>query len=645
MQKLIALGQYLVGHLPGNLWAFIGVGLVFVGFGLVGRLLWKRNVGEAVLAGWALLYLVSVGAAVLGLTDLRWTAGVFVVLAVVSLMATRGPLLPDGGGWIALLLVAPVLLIALFMPLLHWDSYWHWVLNGSYLYRFNHFPALPLDGFPSFHPIYPMATSLVYYFGSLGTGLFIKSAGLFMNLMLTLVALECVIQLLRGQFREEQVPASGVLYRIGLPIVAFCIVLSLNPSFRAINYFSAIADPALGVIVLVMIFRWCSFMAEPPSGRDTARELALLFLLGALIGGVKHSGWALTFILSLSGAFVGIVRRVSWPRWLWPSVAAFAGTLLSQMLWSAYLAEYLPIEGQFSIRPLAEWRFDLWPGLLKGIGADLRVWPFYYGLVAATSLFGLAVLLRRSLIANERLAFMLGFVGVAMPIHFASLLVAYLGTGFNEMEILRAASLHRYSSHIGFAACVLGLVAVAAALIRRAPRTLALAGKWVAVGALALYAVPFGFNLLMPSILASYHFQKNYQELHDSAENVLRMLPPQDSVAIFGPDWSILFGSYHTWRVSDAAPGPVFKDRKIVVSTADLESAGEYFERWLADGSIDHIWFFDAEVLNTALGLHHARHIIWSRATGEWRVVQEGPPTTFQKLAAPPNVIGMLEQH
>jgi hypothetical protein len=650
MQKLIQLGQYLFGHLPGNAWAFIGVAVVFIGFWLVGRLLWKRSsAGEAALAGWSLLYVISVSLAVAGLSDLRWTAGLFAVLAVTALVLSRGRVLPAHGGWVALLLIAPVLLVALLMPLMHWDSYWHWVLNGSYLYRFNHFPALPIDGFPSFHPIYPMATSLVYYFGSLATGQFLQTAGLFMNLMLTLVALECATQLLREQSHDAGVTETGALYRYGLPIIAFCIVLSLNPSFRVVNYFSAIADPALGVIVLVMIVRWCSFMGTPGgiAGPDAKRELLLLFLLGALIGGIKHSGWALAFILSASGAFVGIVRRASWPRWFFPAVAVFSGTLFSQVLWSMYRAENLPLTGQFSIKPVSDWRFDLFPGLLQGIRADLNDEPFYYALIAVTTVVGLVALLRRSFIANERLAVLLAFVGVAMPLHFASLLVAYLGTGFNEMEILRAASLHRYSSHIGYAVCVFGLITAASIVIRRVMRSGVLpAGKLAALAVLALYALPLGFNLLLPSVFGAKHFRETYQDLNDSAAKLSSLLPPEDTVAIFGPDWSILFGSYHTWRPEQGGPGPVFKDRKIVASEADLPSATDYLKRWMADPSIDHIWLFDAQVLNTALGHEHARHIFWSRSTGEWRVVQaEAPQPIFRTIDAPPNRIWMADRN
>lgn len=640
-QKLIDLSQFFLSHIPGNTASLIGVSAVFLGFWALGRLLLGRSNSEAALAGWSLAYLLCVTAAVLGLNNIRWVSALLLVLVLAALFVGRRGLLPGRTGLVCLALLLPVAVAALFMPLLHWDSYWHWVLNGSYLYRYDRFPVAPLDGFPSFHPTYPMATSLVYYFASELLGRFLEPAGMFMNLMLSLVALDCVVRLLRDFApRDLARNETGTLYRYGLPVIALCIVLTVNPSFRVVNFFSAIADPALGVIVLLTIVRWCSFMTSAPQGANPTaerkRDLLLLFLLGVLIGGVKHSGWALAFILSLAGVFTGIVRGVPWKRWLAPGVAVFSGTVLAHLLWSAYLSAHLAIPDQFGIQPLGQWRFDLVPALLSGMWADIKVELYYYLLVLATTGVGWIALFRRPFVANERFALLLSFVGVAMPIHFASLFVAYLGTGFNEMEIAKAASLHRYSSHIGFAVCIFGLILVALAALRYAARlNLRLTAPKAIAVVLGLYALPLGFNILLPCVYAGAFYFKQYKGLSDSAEKIAKLIPPGESVAIFGPDWSILFGSYHTWRPTSATRGPIFKDRKIVASAADLPAADQYLKRWMADESIDHIWLFDAEVLNTALGTPHRRHIIWSRASGHWRVVDDDPGEPQRVVAAP----------
>lgn len=637
-QNLTNLFQFFVSHLPGNLFAFLGVSAVFLGFWAIGRLfLGRENTGSALL-GWAFIYLVSLLGAVAGFPDLRYIIWLFLVLIVCSLLIRRQDLLPDGSIYTLLLLLLPIAAVALFMPLLHWDSYWHWALNGSYLYRFDRFPADPLEGFPSFHPTYPMATSLVYYFSSEVTGRFAESTGIFMNIALSLVALDSVVKLLRDVVPgDTDTGKSALLFRYGIPLAAFVIVLSLNPSYRAVNYFSANADPALGVIVMVVIIRWCSLIASgKPEDRlkevspwkalsdgDFKKGLLLLFMLGVLLAGVKHSGWVLALVLSMAGVIAGIVHRTSWVRWLSPAVAVLSGAFLATVLWKAYVSSHLATEDQFSIRPVAEWRFDLVRGLLAGALIDIKARSFYYAIVLFTVIAGLVSLVRASAFKNEKLSLMLGFVALAMPIHFLSLFVAYLGTGFNQMEILKAASLHRYSTHVGFATCVFGLVALiclalpyAGNLLSRVTRAQA-----IALGA-GLYAIPACFNILLPGLYAGSSYLKSYQGLRDSAAMVSRVIPAAESVAIIGSEWAMNFASYELWRPAEARRGPLFKGRKISQTDADLSSAMEHLDRWMSDQSIDHIWLFDDKPLNAALGHAQALNVVWSRATGQWRVIE-----------------------
>ncbi len=92
-------------------------------------------------------------------------------------------------------------------------------------------------------------------------------------------------------------------------------------------------------------------------------------------------------------------------------------------------------------------------------------------------------------------------VSVAMLGHFAILLLAYLATGFPVPEILRAASLQRYSSHVGYAVCALGLVALVATLFPHA-------GRWfrrldmrvLGSATLGVYAATFALNIALPSL-------------------------------------------------------------------------------------------------------------------------------------------------
>jgi hypothetical protein len=507
------------------------------------------------------------------------------------------------------------------MPLLHWDSYWHWVLNGSYLYRFDRFPAEPLDFFPSYHPTYPMASPLIYAFASLLTGAFTPTAGIYTNLLLSLIAMQSVMRLL-----TELVPATAdrfarkpFLWRYALPIVASCLVLALNPSFRSINYFSAIADPGLGVIVLVMLIGWSRYLL----GGDK-RDLLLLFMLGVLVSGLKNSGWVLVGVLTASGVGVGLLRRIPWRRWLAPAVAACAGALIAQALWQAYLSRHLPLPDQFTVQPFSEWRFDLARGLFAGVLADFKRSFGYYGLILLTTLAGAVFLLKRGRARNERMGLLLGLIAIAMPMHLLSLIAAYLGTGFYVPEILRAASLHRYSSHLGFAACISGMLAVIVWAEPHARRWLTeRALTFASMALVGFYVVILGLKILKPSLRAGLDDLEKYAGLRESAAKVAAMLPAGQTVVVFGEQWAVNFANYELWRPSHAGRGATLVANKITQTSADLEAAKQLFQQWKADPSIDHIWLFEDRILNPTLGNPPAFSLIWSRATDSWQVIEQ----------------------
>jgi threonine/homoserine/homoserine lactone efflux protein len=94
-----------------------------------------------------------------------------------------------------------------------------------------------------------MVTSMVYYFSSLVTGRYGEAISLFVNIAIAVIAVERVVALLRDLLKSQD--AASFYYRVGIPIIAFCMTLSLSPTFQIVNFFSAIADPLLGVIVMV----------------------------------------------------------------------------------------------------------------------------------------------------------------------------------------------------------------------------------------------------------------------------------------------------------------------------------------------------------------------------------------------------------
>src|SRR5262245_55880025 len=133
LDKALELARYFLAQVPENALTLGAVAAVFLGFWAIGRVAGNRDGLEAALTGWALVYLVVILAAVVGVADLRWIAVLFLIATLVGLLVRRRELRPGRALLWLLLPLLPVIVMALLMPLLHWDSYWHWVLNGSYL--------------------------------------------------------------------------------------------------------------------------------------------------------------------------------------------------------------------------------------------------------------------------------------------------------------------------------------------------------------------------------------------------------------------------------------------------------------------------------------------------------------------------------
>jgi hypothetical protein len=307
-----------------------------------------------------------------------------------------------------------------------------------------------------------------------------------------------------------------------------------------------------------------------------------------------------------------------------PALAVLAGSLVAHVLWQIYLSTFLDVGDQFSIQPIAEWRFELMPELWAGFVADLRLRYIYYAIVFLTIAAGLVALVRPQFVRNQKLALLLSFVAVAMPLHWASLVAAYLGTGFDDKEIQRAASLHRYSTHVGFAVCATGWLTLLSALLPRVQDALRrVGGKQLAGVTVAVYAVVLGCAVLLPGVLMGWYFNKNFEQLRSTALRIAATLPASDTVAVLGGDWSVNFAAYALWnpRAEERTAAVLHLYRTM---RKDPNASKQLLRQWMSDSSVDHVWMFNAQQFNRQLGLQHAdaENLIWSRSTGTWRVVE-----------------------
>lgn len=629
-RTVLDLTHYFLAH-AREAGASLAAMLVVVGcFWAVGRLFSRREPAVAVMLGWAACYLIALLGALLGISDLRLALAISLLLALVSLLVHRPSLRMRNISWPALLLAAPLLVLGAFCPPPFWDSYMHWLPNALYLFQLGHFPAVPLAGFPSAHPTYPLALPLVIYFASQLADRFLEPAGTLTNVYCSLVAMSVAFGLIRSSLRVRlDGRADDRAMRIILTCGAFCAVILLNPSIQWVHYWSVIADPGLAVVVLIVIVRCCDFFlrataqesAAAARAADDRADLISLFLLGVLMAGIKNSGWQLAVILAAAGALAAFLQGIALRRWLAPLVALVSGAVVAAALWNVYLSAQLPLPDQFSVRPLSAWHLDMAGQLAHAIRNDLFDHWQYYGLLIAAIVLGLWRAVRRT-VPPSRLELMLTFAALAAVAHLAFLLLAYVGGGFADWEIARAASLQRYSTQVGFAVCALALIAVAVYSIERFPRAFQQRAV-LAAGAVCLACI-YAADLLYPSLQIASGSVRTVVEARALADKALLLTLPRERTALIGQKWSVLLAYYASWADIPAQRRPLIVAKEQGCDREDIERANLRINDWMSDARVDAIVLLDARELAQGLGLQPASDQIWRRKLRQWRVVDLG---------------------
>jgi hypothetical protein len=605
-----------------GIWSILGIGLVFGAFYLTGRLLPARSHWESPLLGWSGFYLLSLVTTLSGLSDLR-VALAILAFAVVATLTLRRVELPKPPRILFFTAAAALLALSVFTPPVYWDSYAHWLPNSAYLFQLDHFPRSPLGNFPSLHPTYPPALPLVIYAGSRLTGHFAELGASVLNVLLSLVVMSAVTHLLRQSIvAASEQNLSAPLYRYGIPLLAFCMVIPLNPAIELQHFWSVIADPPLGVVIFIAILAWCRFMAGAQEAERFTSIAVTLFLLGALIGGLKPSAWLLCFMVSASCGLVAILLRIPVKRWFMPTLALASGGFAAVILWKIYLALHLPIADQFSIQPLHAWRFDLAEEMVRSIVRDFRTHWIYWPYAGLTVAVGLISLLRRATLSDPTTRLLVGVTSVAMLLHVASLLAAYLGTGFDVLEIRQAACFQRYSSQVGYALCVSGLVAFAQkGLAARAGRLPSLTTAQVTAWGVTACAVLFLALTVRPTLALAVKADRDEQRRKLALE-ALKTVPGGTRVAVIGDRWSLNFLRYESWVDLRADERPRWIARHQVVRADTRQSDQALLERWTCDPNIDAILLVDAREFARQSGLNIAPDQIWRRDEHAWRVLR-----------------------
>jgi hypothetical protein len=322
----------------------------------------------------------------------------------------------------------------------------------------NHFPTLAQPN-GSEHAGYPYALALPGFAIFLISGRVPETAALSWNLIAMLCAAASiatiVTQRLAAVFPEQARTRSLAWTGAATGLLLGGLA---GPSFVPKIFFSNMADAATGSVLAVLlsiVFEW----ANPTANQRARTALAITFAFGcvALID-LRQANGALFGLMILGCAVAAWKQR---PGAGAPELRALAIVLLLSLgvaeLWGHYAARQIP-GGQFSIMPLAEWRWMLLPHTLGSIARVMLSKPGLFVLIFYLSIRTLLALRAADPLSQP----VRSVVIVAAMVSFGMmgfLTFTYLAANFNAAEAAAAASFWRYMGEVG-PLVVLGTIAV-----------------------------------------------------------------------------------------------------------------------------------------------------------------------------------------
>jgi hypothetical protein len=271
---------------------------------------------------------------------------------------------------------------------------------------------------------------------------------------------------------------------------------------------------------------------------------------------------------------------------------------------------------------MSSWRLDLLPDLISAVLADFKLYWKYYVVAFASIASGIVLLMRRKQVNVSPLSLMIQFSALALLAHMTSLFLAYLGTGFVDWEIKRAASLQRYGTQVGFATCAFGLTALGSrCLVWIQQKNFQMKAGRAAMAAAPIYALAL-LLVLVPMLRGGKYFLEGRAESRPLAVTALKTLPPGTRVAIVGEEWSSNFAQFAAWIDIPAAQRPIVAAYQTNQIHSDLPHTRSVIAKWMDDQTIDNILMLNSLDLALDLGLPAEPDQLWSRKTGTWQVLR-----------------------
>lgn len=474
--------------------------LLWVAFSAAGGLILRgdRLIEADVISGWAVANLVFTLGGVFTGVPMTWMAaglGIFGAMAIYMNMR-------DGARFVApafpklVVCVLPLLVLAAAMQGSQWDEFTDWLLIPRYLHSLEHLPshANPYEG-ASF-PGYPFGWHYVSYLVAEMTGAFRESAAPVFNILLLMGLATLVVRLVARAMGNDQL---ALLPAWGLAALAALAVTALNPTFVQKVVITSYADTSTAVVTaFAAIIGWLLVEALTVADRRRARRLAIqLGLALAVLVNLKQATFALFLLMAMAPFVVALRDRLIPFREILRYALYIVGPgLVIYFAWRHHVNTQIT-HGEFPLRSLTDWYFDILPEILGRMIAILAKKGYYFACILAIAVFGIRGLIR-SKTSEDRLLTIAAF---AILGYNGFLLTAYLGA-FPRGESIVAASFWRYNHHLG------GIVVVTVAYLIAAhfgPKIAAAARnrRWLAVLPVVLvvafplaFAEKFRFDLL-----------------------------------------------------------------------------------------------------------------------------------------------------
>jgi hypothetical protein len=464
--------------------------------------------------------------------------------------------------WIAIAVLAPVLMLAARHPPAMWDDFWNWLPNAAYAYHHNSLAWPDLPPSLSIFPGYPQGMPLAIAAASFMSGGFAKVAGPIVNVLL--LAGSCAVfadalttMLIRhGRLRQG---SETSLLKPPLVVIALAVAVTtlLNPGLDGAVLLSSYADTGTMAAVGALALIGTEILTRVLAGdtKDLASLAWRFGLVGAMLVSLKQSNPALLALLT--GGLIAVALRhpllrksmLRKPTLLALLARMVAPALVFIVVWRFYVRSYLhnmPNSEQ-AFRPLADWNFDLLQNTLISIGDLIADWPVFHGLMWSVSVAGLLFLFQLPRRVSE--ARILAIVGAGLWIGYNGFMLFIYVAVMSENDATIAADYWRYMPHAVLPALYALTIALAIAFwpIRFDLRHPAPA---LAAAMLALAVLPLRADINDPAGRAWQKF------IRETAAEMQAMIPAGANVLIVPVSPSSPYAvalRYHLWGLGGSA--------------------------------------------------------------------------------------------